>query len=61
MKKFTAGKFMIRGIDPELWKEFQILCLKRDLYPNDMLLKILEDFVKKNSKRERTQKKRGAM
>jgi hypothetical protein len=58
VKKFTSGKFMIRNIDPDLWKRFQMICLEKDTYPNYLMLEILEDYVKKNYKRIGAAKRR---
>jgi len=40
-------EFRLRNIPEQLWKEFKILCIRRDASLNEMLIRLIREAVEK--------------
>ena len=44
--KTGTTDFRVRKIENDIWAEFKILCIKKGVYPNDELVRMIVEAVK---------------
>ncbi len=38
--------YVLKGVDPELWKQFKIICIVREVSIKSVMIKFIKSYVK---------------